>query len=233
MIRRWRPSLRMARREVLRHKTRTLLSVILIMVPVLVATVVALYAHNLRYEGERACPRDHGWSRRAGEDHAVHQDQGGLRLRRDVHPARRDRPRQGRQEARRTAPRDRRRPDVAAAGRHSDRGRPDVSTSGAAERRHGLPPVPRRRRPVGGRALPRHRREGAREGRRGRDQEEHGRGARPPRRRQAPDRREHDARGRDGPARRRPVEARDLVRRDDGGDRRPLPPEPGGAEGTA
>ena len=52
MIRRWRPSLRMARREVLRHKTRTLLSVILIMVPVLVATVVALYAHNLRYEGE-------------------------------------------------------------------------------------------------------------------------------------------------------------------------------------
>ena len=42
-----------------------------------------------------------------------------------------------------------------------------------------------------------------------------------------------DARGRDGPSRGRPGEARDLVRRDDGGDRRPLPSEPGGAEGTA
>ena len=56
----------MARRDLRRHKARALLTCVLVALPVLVATVAALYAHNLRYEGEHRGPRDHGWSRRAG-----------------------------------------------------------------------------------------------------------------------------------------------------------------------
>ncbi len=171
MIRRWRPSLRMARREVLRHKTRTLLSVILIMVPVLVATVVALYAHNLRYEGEHQARVTMG-----GADALVRitpytkakvgYPDGWMYVR----PGETVRGKDGKKHAVR-------RPvtDVDLTSLLPDGTRivaaPTSRQVGAAERRHGLPPVPRRRRPVGGRALPRHRREGAREGRRGRDQE--------------------------------------------------------------
>lgn len=49
---RWRPALRMARRDLRLHKGRSLLTSVLVAVPVLVAVVVALFAHNTDWRGE-------------------------------------------------------------------------------------------------------------------------------------------------------------------------------------
>jgi putative ABC transport system permease protein len=49
----WRPSLRMARRDIRRHKARAVLSLLLVTLPVLVATVVSLFVHNTQWRGEQ------------------------------------------------------------------------------------------------------------------------------------------------------------------------------------
>ena len=51
---RWRPALRMARRDLWRHKGRTLLTMLLVALPVLVGVAAAQFHHNTRWEGERA-----------------------------------------------------------------------------------------------------------------------------------------------------------------------------------
>jgi putative ABC transport system permease protein len=51
---RWRPALRMARRDLWRHKGRTLLTMFLVALPVLVGVAVAEFHHNTQWEGERA-----------------------------------------------------------------------------------------------------------------------------------------------------------------------------------
>ncbi|QBX55559.1 FtsX-like permease family protein [Nocardioides seonyuensis] len=48
----WRPALRMARRDLRRHKVRALLTCLLVALPVVVATVAALAAHNGRWTNE-------------------------------------------------------------------------------------------------------------------------------------------------------------------------------------
>lgn len=49
----WRCALRMARRDLRRHKVRAALTALLVALPVLVATVAALVAHNERWDTER------------------------------------------------------------------------------------------------------------------------------------------------------------------------------------
>src|SRR3954452_16665891 len=51
---RWRPALRMARRDLWRHKGRTLLTMFLVALPVLVGVAVAEFHHNTQWEGEWA-----------------------------------------------------------------------------------------------------------------------------------------------------------------------------------
>jgi putative ABC transport system permease protein len=51
---RWRPALRMARRDLWRHKGRTVLTMFLVALPVLVGVAVAEIHHNTRWGGERA-----------------------------------------------------------------------------------------------------------------------------------------------------------------------------------
>ena len=51
---RWRPALRMARRDLWRHRGRSLLTMFLVALPVLVGVAVAQFHHNARWEGERA-----------------------------------------------------------------------------------------------------------------------------------------------------------------------------------
>ena len=52
-MRQWRPALRMARRDLRRHKVRALLTCVLVALPVLVATVAALLSYNTRWDPER------------------------------------------------------------------------------------------------------------------------------------------------------------------------------------
>lgn len=59
-MRRWRPSLRMAWRDLRRHRLRSLLTLVLVMLPVLGATAAALVAHNVRYDGEREARQQMG-----------------------------------------------------------------------------------------------------------------------------------------------------------------------------
>jgi putative ABC transport system permease protein len=54
LLRRWRPAVRIARRELRRRPIRTGLTGLLVLVPVLLATAVAGYAQNTRWSGERA-----------------------------------------------------------------------------------------------------------------------------------------------------------------------------------
>ena len=51
---RWWPALRMARRDLWRHKGRTLLTMLLVALPVLVGVAAAQLHHNAKWEGERA-----------------------------------------------------------------------------------------------------------------------------------------------------------------------------------
>jgi putative ABC transport system permease protein len=50
---RWSPALRIARRDLVRHRVRTALTLALVALPVLVGVAAAEVAHNSRYEGER------------------------------------------------------------------------------------------------------------------------------------------------------------------------------------
>ena len=50
---RWGPALRMARRDLLRHRIRTLLVMVLVALPVVVGVAAAEVAHNTRWDGER------------------------------------------------------------------------------------------------------------------------------------------------------------------------------------
>ena len=52
-MRHWRPALRMARRDLLRHRTRAVLTMLLVALPVVVGTAAAQLHHNSRWEGER------------------------------------------------------------------------------------------------------------------------------------------------------------------------------------
>lgn len=51
---RWKPALRMARRDLWTHKGRSLLMMVLVALPVLVAVTVAQFHHNTQWEGEQA-----------------------------------------------------------------------------------------------------------------------------------------------------------------------------------
>lgn len=51
---RWRPALRMARRDLRQHKARSFLTVVLVALPVLVAVTASLFAHNTAWDGERS-----------------------------------------------------------------------------------------------------------------------------------------------------------------------------------
>ena len=51
---RWKPALRMARRDLWTHKRRSLLLMCLVALPVVVAVTVAQFHHNTRWQGERA-----------------------------------------------------------------------------------------------------------------------------------------------------------------------------------
>lgn len=50
---RWRPALRMAWRDLRRHKLRAALTMFLVALPIVVGTAVALVHHNTRWDGER------------------------------------------------------------------------------------------------------------------------------------------------------------------------------------
>ena len=52
-MRSWRPALRMARRDLRRHKVRAVLTCLLVTLPVFVATVAALAAYNNRWDQQR------------------------------------------------------------------------------------------------------------------------------------------------------------------------------------
>lgn len=51
---RWKPALRMARRDMWTHKGRSLLMMFLVALPVLIAVTVAQFHHNTQWEGEQA-----------------------------------------------------------------------------------------------------------------------------------------------------------------------------------
>ena len=51
---RWRPALRMARRDLWRHKGRAVLTMCLVALPVLVGVTTAQFHHNTQWDGERA-----------------------------------------------------------------------------------------------------------------------------------------------------------------------------------
>ena len=57
---RWRPALRMARRDLWTHKGRSLLMLILVALPVFVAVAVAQFHHNLEWDGEQAARAEIG-----------------------------------------------------------------------------------------------------------------------------------------------------------------------------
>lgn len=54
LVKSWRPALRMARRDLWRHKGRTALTMLLVALPVFVGVAAAQFHHNTRWEGERA-----------------------------------------------------------------------------------------------------------------------------------------------------------------------------------
>lgn len=59
-VARWRPALRMARRDLVRHKVRALLTCLFVALPAVVATVAALAAHNARWTPEVAATESMG-----------------------------------------------------------------------------------------------------------------------------------------------------------------------------
>ncbi len=56
----WRPALRMARRDLLRHKVRAALTCVLVALPIIMATVAALTSYNTRWDSEREARSDMG-----------------------------------------------------------------------------------------------------------------------------------------------------------------------------
>ena len=52
LLARWRPALRMARRDLGRHRVRALLTCLLVALPAIVATVASLASHNSRWTPE-------------------------------------------------------------------------------------------------------------------------------------------------------------------------------------